>query len=202
MGLISPPPNRFVRIKRANRNRVKKKTANRVTVGPLKNGEELVTDHQEMANILNSFFCSVFTEEDMANFPEPDLQYHGEDPLTNVTFTSEKVKEKLSRLKPSAAPGPDRVWAKVLHSLADALAEPLSHVYTKLLEEGWVPTIWRTANVCPVFKKGSKGDPGNYRPISLTCILCKVMESIIRDAMIEFLLSNRLICPSQHGDQH
>ena len=68
-----------------------------------------------------------------------------------------------------------------------------------LLEEGWVPTIWRTTNVCPVFKKGIKGDPGNYRPISLTCILCKIMESIIRDAMIEFLLSNKLICPSQHG---
>ena len=47
--------------------------------------------------------------------------------------------------------------------------------------------------------KGSKGDPGNYRPISLTCILCKVMESIIRDAMIEFLLTNKLISPSQHG---
>ena len=46
---------------------------------------------------------------------------------------------------------------------------------------------------------GKKGDPGNYRPISLTCILCKVMESIIRDAMIKFLLTNKLICSAQHG---
>ena len=50
-----------------------------------------------------------------------------------------------------------------------------------------------------MFKKGRKGDSGNYRPISLTCILCKVMESIIRDAMIEFLLKNKLICECQHG---
>ena len=178
---------------------LKKKTANRVTVGPLKDGEELVTDHQQMANILNSFFCSVFTEEDMNNFPEIEQQYHGEEPLINVTFTRKKVKDKLTRLKPSAAPGPDKVWAKVLHSLADVLAEPLAHVYSKLIDEGCVPSIWRTANVCPVFKKGSKGDPGNYRPISLTCILCKVMESIIRDEMIGFLLSNKLICSSQHG---
>lgn len=178
---------------------LKKKTANRVTVGPLKSGEEVVTDHQEMADILNNFFCSVFTEEDLANIPEPEQLYHGEDPLTNVKFTRNKVKDKLAKLKPSAAPGPDKVWAKVLHSLADVLDEPLSHVYSKLFEEGFVPTIWRTANVCPVFKKGSKGDPGNYRPISLTCILCKVMESIIRDAMIDFLLSNKLICSSQHG---
>ena len=135
----------------------------------------------------------------MNNIPEAEQQYCGEDPLTNVTFTRDKVKEKLSRLKPSAAPGPDKVWAKVLHNLADVLDEPLSHVYSKLLEEGCVPNIWRTANVCPVFKKGSKGDPGNYRPISLTCILCIVMESIIRDAMIQFLLQNKLICSSQHG---
>ena len=50
-----------------------------------------------------------------------------------------------------------------------------------------------------IFKKGSKGDPGNYRPISLTCILCKVMESVLRDAVIEFLLANNLICSAQHG---
>ena len=80
----------------------------------------------------------------MANFPEPELQYHGEDPLTNVTFTSEKVKEKLSKLKPSAAPGPDKVWAKVLHSLADVLAEPLAHVFSKLsaLHASYVK-LWR-----------------------------------------------------------
>ena len=60
---------------------LKKKTANRVTVGPLKEGEELVTDHQQMANILNSFFCSVFTEEDMDTFPEIEQHYHGEEPI-------------------------------------------------------------------------------------------------------------------------
>ena len=79
---------------------LKKKTANRVTVGPLKDGEELVTDHQHMANILNNFFCSVFTEEDMNNFPVIEHQYQGDEPLKNVKFTSVKVKEKLSSLKP------------------------------------------------------------------------------------------------------
>ena len=135
----------------------------------------------------------------MNNMPEMEHQYQGEEPLINVAITKDKVKEKLAKLKPTAAQGPDKVWAKVLHSLADVLAEPLEHVFTKLLEESCVPAVWRTANVCPVFKKGSKGDPGIYRPISLTCILCKVMESIIRDAMIDFLLKNNLICKYQHG---
>ena len=70
--------------------------------------------------------------------------------------------------------------------MEDVLAEPLAYVYSKLLDEGAVPVVWKTANVCPVFKKGSKGDPGNYRPISLTCILCKIMEGVVRDAMIEW----------------
>ena len=131
--------------------------------------------------------------------PEMEQQYKGATPLEDINITEEKVKKKLAGLKPSSAPGPDKVWAKVLHSLADALAAPLATVYSKLLQEGSLPDIWKTANVCPVFKKGSKGNPGNYRPISLTCILCKIMESILRDAMIEFLLSKHLICPYQHG---
>ena len=71
-------------------------------------------------------------------------------------------------------------------------------VFSRLLQEGAVPDIWKTANVCPVFKKGSKGDPGNYRPISLTCIICKIMEGLVRVTMIGFLVSNNLICSAQH----
>ena len=172
---------------------IKKKKSNMVTVGPLKAGEEIVTEHQMMSNMLNDYFCSVFTEENMEEMPEVAEQYKGDQPLTDVVITADKVRNKLAGLKPSAAPGPDKVWAKVLHSLADVLAEPLAYVYTKLLEEGAVPDIWKVATVCPVFKKGSKGDPGNYRPISLTCILCKLMNGVVRDAVVEFLLANQLL---------
>ena len=170
-----------------------------MTVGPLKVDGNVVTDHQVMSDMLNNFFCSVFTEENLDEMPDVEKQYAGNDPLVDVTISRENVRKKLAALKPSSAPGPDKVWARVLHSLADFLDEPLSIVYSRLLQEGAVPEVWKTANVCPVFKKGSKGDPGNYRPISLTCILCKVMESLIRDAMIEFFITNNLICSSQHG---
>ena len=92
----------------------------------------------------------------MEEMPEVPQQYKGEQPLTEVNITKENVRKKLTGLKPSAAPGPDKVWARVLHNLADVLAEPLVYVYNKLLEEGAVPDIWRNASVCPVFKKGSK----------------------------------------------
>ena len=83
--------------------------------------------------------------------------------------------------------------------MADILAGPLAIIYNKLMEEGDVPNIWRMANVCPIFKKGSKGDPANYRPVSLTCVVGKVMESLIRDKIVEHLERNTLIRSSQHG---
>ena len=62
-------------------------------MGPLKTGEELVTDHLQMANMLNDFFCSVFTEENLEDIPQMAQQYKGDDPLLVVKFTKENVKE-------------------------------------------------------------------------------------------------------------
>jgi hypothetical protein len=67
------------------------------------------------------------------------------------------------------------------------------------MASGDVPEDWRVANVTPIYKKGSKADPSNYRPVSLTSICCKLLESIIRDNMVDHLLENNLIEDSQHG---
>ena len=56
--------------------------------------------------------------------------------------------------------------------MAEVLADPLSVIFSRLMEEGEVPGVWRNANVCPIFKKGTKGDPANCRLVSLTCVLC------------------------------
>ncbi len=64
---------------------------------------------------------------------------------------------------------------------------------------GKVPSEWKHATVPPIFKKGTKGDPGNYRPVSLTSVPCKLLESIIKDKIMEHLLENNLIKDSQHG---
>jgi hypothetical protein len=62
-----------------------------------------------------------------------------------------------------------------------------------------VPKDWKTAVVTPIFKKGAKSDPGNYRPVSLTSIPCKIMEGVIKEHMMEHLTKNKLISDSQHG---
>ena len=166
---------------------VKKKTKNRVSVGPLVQDDTVVADSEAMASILNTWYCSVFTEEDLTNFPKPEELYKGEEPLDMVDCTAGKVKKKLKKLKPNSAPGPDRIWARVLNELSEELAQPLAMVFNSCLEEGVVPPDWKKSNLTPIYKSGSKGVPGNYRPVALTCIVCKVMESILRDALVDFL---------------
>ena len=59
--------------------------------------------------------------------------------------------------------------------------------------------MWKSATVSPIYKSGSKNDPANYRPISLTSQLCKVLESLMRDRIVRHLENNQLIGETQHG---
>ena len=67
------------------------------------------------------------------------------------------------------------------------------------LEEGIVPSEWKEAKITLLFKKGSRNKPNNYRPVSLTSVVCKLLETIIREHMVEFLAKHKLINTSQHG---
>ena len=72
-------------------------------------------------------------------------------------------------------------------------------IFSSSFETGSLPSIWRSAIVTPVFKKGLSSDVNNYRPISLTCCFCKTMESIVKDQMLDYLLRDKLISKHQHG---
>jgi len=178
---------------------VKKKTGTRSSIGPLKAaGGETVADEQGMAEILNKQFQSVFTREDTNNIPEPDTMDMNS-MLYDVKFTTRDVKKKIAALKRESAPGPDGLAPQLLKELKDQLAPALAMIFTKSLEEGVVPTDWKEANVSPIFKKGSKSQPSNYRPVSLTSVACKMMESLIRDKITDHLELNKIINNSQHG---
>ena len=178
---------------------LKTKTANKETVGPLKDGDVFTSDDDKMAGLLNEFFSSIFTTEDVTHLPVPKLTYTGSFPLHTVDFRQDTIEHKLAKLRTSSAPGPDKICPRLLQSISDVVSYPLAIIFTRSLEEGEVPADWKRAHVAPIFKKGNKSDVGNYRPISLTCILCKIMESIVRDVIMTHLTAHYIILPSQHG---
>ncbi|GAB0208076.1 mitochondrial enolase superfamily member 1 [Grus japonensis] len=95
--------------------------------------------------------------------------------------------------------GPDGIHPRVLRELVEELAKPLSIIYQQSWLTGEVPDDWRLANVMPIYKKGWKEDPGNYRPVSLTSVLGKIMEWFILSALTRQVQDNQGIRPSQHG---
>jgi len=95
--------------------------------------------------------------------------------------------------------GPDGMHPLVLRELADVVAEPLSIIFERSWRTGEVPEDWRKASVTPIFKQGKKEDPGNYRPVSLTSILGKVMEQLILEVIIKQVEEKKVIRSSQHG---
>jgi hypothetical protein len=164
-----------------------------------KDGDLAVTDEHK-ANILNTFFSSVFTRENITNLPNIELASRSNGAmLSDVLITPQAVKEKLCKLDASKAFGPDGIPPRVLKELHAELALPISILFNKSVESGVVPFDWRNATVTALFKKGTRSDPGNYRPVSLTSILCKVLESFIRDAIVNYMTDCSLYTKCQHG---
>jgi ribonuclease P/MRP protein subunit RPP40 len=170
---------------------------NRNSIGPLKIDGKLVVEPKEQAEELNRSFSSFFTRCDVESPPKDQLTGIGM--IENVTITEESVKHEIGRLRKFSAPGPDNITNRLLIELCDEIAKPLVVFFTKSLEHGKIPDDWRLSNVSPIYKqKGSKSQPGNYRPVSLTSNVCKLMEKVINKALSEHL-ENGVLSNSQHG---
>ena len=119
--------------------------------------------------------------------------------LIDTEIDTPIVEKKLRNLKLNKAAGIDGIHSNILKTLSEEISLPLCMIFRKSLDEGIVPLDWRAADVVPLYKKGAKNHPSNYRPISLTSVVCKILESIIKDAISKHLESSTLIKGSQHG---
>ena len=149
-------------------------------------GSKAITP-KEKANSLNQFFCSVFTRERSNDIPELSEDFPG-DILATTNITPEIVWKKLVNLDPNKSPGPDKWHPHFLRELANVICIPLSILFNKSLTEGARDT-WLKATISAIYKKGQKSILGNYRPASLTSVISKIMESIIRDAIVSHMVN-------------
>ena len=99
--------------------------------------------------------------------------------MQNINITETGIKKLLNNLKPHKAAGPDKIPSRILKECSEVISPILLIIFRKSLSCGKIPSEWKHANICPVYKKGDKHDHINYRPISLTCICCKLLEHII-----------------------
>ena len=182
---------------------VRSRSKAKPTIGPLVDGSDTtVLQPEEQAERLNQYFASVFTEEDKTNVPNAQMLFRGNesDKLLNITIEEEQVQKKLRSLRIDKAAGADDMTPKrILAELTDVISFPITCIMNDSIISGVVPDEWKSANVTPIHKSGSKGRVENYRPISLTSQICKLQESIIREAIIEHLDKYQLNSITQHG---
>jgi hypothetical protein len=169
----------------------------KINVAPLHatDGSLLLSD-ADKAEALNGYFASVFT---VGSGGVDALPVSSCPVSNNVNFSVPAVLSALCNAKHTLAAGPDCIPSTFWSKLASALAFPVSVIFTSSYHSSHLPNDWKHAIVVPVFKKGDASLTKNYRPISLTCTLCKVMESMVKDNMLEHLTANNLLDPSQHG---
>lgn len=152
---------------------------------------------KEKADILQKQFSGVFIKEMDSEVPK--ISKRTKCFISNLLITKAMVREVILQLNKNKAFGPDEIHPRILIELVDVLSGPLTLLFNKTLEDGNIPHDWKKAVVSPIFKKGSKNNAENYRPISLTSIICKLMETLVKNAVLAHLISEKLLSTSQYG---
>ena len=169
------------------------------SIGPLLRSDgSLTCDSSEKAELLQRIFAHNYTV-DNGILPCSDNFKRTKSNLNHIYFTSVSVRRVIKKLRHKTKGGPDGLPPSFFINCCDELCYPLSQFFTVCFECSVIPPVWLTAFITPLFKKGRSVDAANYRPIALTCTMCKLMESIIKDQMVQFLVDKGLINKHQHA---
>ncbi|CAH8546979.1 unnamed protein product [Dicrocoelium dendriticum] len=153
----------------------------------------------DKARVLGEQYAGAFVREAALTSVEfvprvPDGSY-----LAEFTVGETQVLKLLQELYPSKAAGPDSIHPKLLHELAGELSGPLTMVFQKSLDTCTLPSEWKEAVICPIFKNGDRSLSANYRPVSLTSVVVKLLEKLVRDSLECHLNRFNLLSSAQHG---
>jgi len=167
----------------------------------IKTNGEMTNNDYEKAEALNEYFSSVFVDENMSNIPTFTARNECNE-INEFDISETCILSKLLQLNVAKSMGPDNLHPHFLKNIAKEISLPLSVIFNKSLHERDIPNDWRVANVTAIYKNGNRNNVKNYRPISLTCILCKLFESIIKDSIMDYLKKHGMLSDCQHGFRH
>ena len=178
---------------------IRQQRQDNVGVSPLKKDGKLHADSLSRCEILASQFKSVFTKD--SDDPLRDIALFGPSypPIDPLIIREEGIRKLLSGVNPSKAAGPDQVPCRLLKELSNELSPIFTYLFKQSLATGKLPSFWHTAWVTPVFKKGPRNLPENYRPVSLTCVVCKLMEHVVSSHIRSHLDKHGILTPYNHG---
>ena len=170
------------------------------TIGPLQNIDGILTnDPAKMANILQDQYQKVFSIP--SNFKtETEAPDNNSVPvLDDFEFDEDDIIEAVNDMSRYSATGPDKFPAEILKECKDYLATPLLHLWRTSLNSSKIPLQHLQQVIVPIYKKGDRSLPENYRPVSLTSHIIKVFERVMRKKILHHLESNNLLVDQQHG---
>ena len=173
------------------------RSKNKEKITVLKENGHNVDDNLTKCEIFNQYFASVFNPS--SNLDHTLTNVPIETSTENIIITLNDVLNAISKLKANKSPGPDGILPRVLKEVKDQISPIFVYLFNSLLSQTFVPEDWKIANVVPIFKKGKRDVKNNYRPVSLTSILSKLMESVLAEKLREFLDSNNILNNDQHG---
>lgn len=146
-------------------------------------------------------FADVFSSTTENNLDwEVTLDRESEDLILDAEVTSGEVLQAIGRMKNNKSPGADGICSELIKAVKYVLAGLLAQLYSKLLVLGKYPRDWTLAVVVPIYKgKGSRNDPGSYRPVSLLSTLGKAFTSILNKRLVWWLQDRHIIHEAQAG---
>ena len=179
------------------RNKLKTKSGVSPLLQNVKDPNSLKFDDKDKANILQQQFSSVFTKEQHGNLPTLDTRTDKK--IRHLIIIEEMVRKEIIALNVDKSCGPDEISPIMLIKLVDFVVSPLALLMNSTIDYGILPNDWKKAFVSPIYKKGARNIAENYRPISLTSVVCKLMENFIKDAVLTHLIENNLLSNKQFG---
>src|SRR5260221_4024738 len=189
VGNLKESPSRFYKF-------INSKRTDSRTIPAMSTKHGMATTDADKAKELSLQFSSVFTREDKENIQLTD---HNVPSMPDIVVTEPGVLKLLRNLNPRKAKGPDELAPGVLLETAQEITPIITFLFNQSITASKLPSDWKDANISPVFKKGRKDVAENYRPVSLTSIVCKTLEHIVFSCVSKHLESKKIFTPRQHG---